>query len=158
MPLFHSASRLTFLHDNLLRLSSQYGWNLQAWSVFPNHYHFVASSDVGRALRDLIQHFHGSSSNEVNRLDGISGRKVWLQYWETRITNQKSYFARLRYVHENAVHHGVASRAANYSWCSAAWFERTASPAFQKVIQSFPCDRIAISDGFAVSRSDIGEV
>ena len=36
--------RLEFLHDSLLGLAEEYGWNLQAWAVFSNHYHFVAMS------------------------------------------------------------------------------------------------------------------
>jgi len=154
-PLFRTGLCLKILHDALLTLSSEHGWDLQAWAVFPNHFHFVAASKDGRFLPQFIQHLHSSTARELNERDMLAGRKVWFQYWETRITNQRSYFARLHYVHENAVYHGIVSRAANYPWCSAGWFERKASPAFRKMVFSFPCDRISIQDAFEVKAADI---
>jgi putative transposase len=43
-PWFRGTERLHFLCDALLRLAAEYEWNLQAWAVFANHYHFVALS------------------------------------------------------------------------------------------------------------------
>ena len=41
---FRTFERLQFLHDNLLELAKGYGWELQAWAVLANHYHFIARS------------------------------------------------------------------------------------------------------------------
>ncbi len=41
---FKSPDRLDFLQQSLLELAEMYGWNLQAWAVLANHYHFVAES------------------------------------------------------------------------------------------------------------------
>jgi len=76
---------------------------------------------------------------------------VWFQYWETLLTNERAYLARLHYVHENAVHHGIVRSAASYPWCSAAWFERSARPAFRKTVLRFPCDRVSVPDEFEVA-------
>jgi len=73
---------------------------------------------------------------------------VWYQFFETRITYERSYYARLKYVNENPVHHGLAAEASNYRWCSAAWFEREANRAFQKTVASFKTDRIKVIDSF----------
>jgi putative transposase len=88
----------------------------------------------------------------VNERDSTAGRKVWFQYWDSHLSFEKSYFARLRYVHENAVHHGLVSVASNYPWCSAGWFERSAEASFRKTILSLPCDTINVRDDFEVSR------
>ena len=64
------------------------------------------------------------------------------------LTYQKSYFARLNYVHRNAVKHGLVDKAADYPWCSAAWFAKQASPAFRKTIASFKTDRVKVYDDF----------
>ena len=154
-PLFRSRSRLTLLCDALLKLSARYGWSLQAWAVFPNHYHFVGSSVSGDSLRTLVRHLHSATAREINEIDGRLSRKVWFQYWETLITNQRSYFARLHYVHENAVRHRLVRRAVNYPWCSAGWFERMAVPSFRKTVLGFPCDRIALPDDFEVEPKDL---
>jgi putative transposase len=139
-PFFNGRQRLDLFQAHLFLLCSEYSVSLQAWAVFPNHYHFVARLERGAHLRDLVRHLHSATAREVNRLDEAAGRKVWFQYWDSRITFEKSYFARLRYVHQNAVHHGIVRRAANYAWSSAGWFERKAASAFRKTILEFPID------------------
>jgi putative transposase len=56
----------------------------------------------------------------------------------------------LNYVHQNAVKHGLVPVASLYPWCSASWFERTASPAMVKSIYRFKTDRISATDEFEV--------
>jgi putative transposase len=84
----------------------------------------------------------------VNRLDQTAGRQVWHNFWETKLTYQKSYLARLNYVHQNAVKHGLVPVATQYPWCSAGWFERNAAPAMVRAIFRFKTDRIRVPDEF----------
>jgi putative transposase len=62
-------------------------------------------------------------------------RKVWHNFWDTRLMYEKSYLARLNYTHQNAVTHRLVPVANQYPWRSAAWFERTAAPASQNGLQ-----------------------
>jgi len=149
-PIFGSKRRLNLLCETLLRLCAAHEWSLQAWALFPNHYHFVAASASPASLRGVIGELHAATARAVNELDHLRGRKVWFQYWDTLLTNERSYLARLHYVHENAVRHGVVRYAPHYPWCSAAWFDRSARPAFRKTVLSFPCDRVSVPDGFDV--------
>jgi len=147
--LFAEASRLTLLEHGLLSLAKHYQWQLEAWAVFPNHYHFVARRpDETVSLKKLLTHLHANSARELNRLDGQIGRSVWFNFWDTKITNERSYLARLNYVHQNPVKHGLVAKANQYHWCSAAWFERTVSPAMVKTIYSFKTDQLNIHDDF----------
>jgi len=84
----------------------------------------------------------------VNSLDHAVGRQVWFNFRETRLTFQRSYLARLNYVRQNPVRHGLVPVANQYPWCSARWFERTASPAMVKSIYRFKIDRVRIPDDF----------
>ena len=146
---FASPDHLSFLQDALLGLAARYGWNLQAWAIFSNHYHFVASSPVkAESLRALVRHLHSSTAIGANRLDGAAGRKVWFQYWDTHLTYEKSYFARLNYVHSNAVHHGLVRIASAYRWCSARWFEQKADLAFYKRIMNLATDHVQVRDDY----------
>jgi putative transposase len=99
------------------------GWALEAWAVFSNHYHFVAHSPDkgGESLTEVLRELHLKTATWVNRLEGKQGRKVWHNFWETRLTYQASYLARLNYVHQNAVRHGLVEVAKEYPWCSAGW-------------------------------------
>ena len=65
-----------------------------------------------------------------------------------KLTYQKSYLARLNYVHQNAVKHGLVPVANQYPWCSARWFEGLASPAIVQSIYRFKIDAVSMKDGF----------
>jgi putative transposase len=153
-PWFRGTERLRLLCDALLRLTSEYGWNLQAWAVFANHYHFVALSPAdGESLRKLIKRLHSETALALNQADAAQGRRVWFQYWETSLTYQKSYFARLSYVHRNAVHHALVREPSLYPWCSAGWFQHRATASFYKTVMRFGIERLRVPDDFAVEWS-----
>jgi putative transposase len=152
---FRGAKRLRVLHRGLLTVAGGFGWQLEAWAVFSNHYHFVAHSPADAAdassLSDMLSILHVKTAEWVNKLDKSPGRQVWFNFRETKLTHQRSYLARLNYVHQNAVKHGLVPVACQYPWCSAAWFERTASTAMVKSIYRFKTDRISVADEFEVS-------
>ena len=147
--LFRGAERLDLLEATLLSLANQAGWQLEAWAVFSNHYHFVGHARPDcECLADWLAQLHRQTATDVNRLDGLAGRQVWWNYWDTKLTFEKSYLARLNYVHQNAVKHGLVRVANHYRWCSAAWFERTATPAQVRTIYGFKTDRVNVPDDF----------
>ncbi len=150
-PLFSTRERLTLLCDTLLQLAEEHDWKLQAWAVFPNHYHFVGDCPQPENLRVLMRKLHSITAHRVNQLDGETGRRVWFQYWDTRLTIQTSYVARLNYVHQNAVRHGVVRLAVDYPWCSAGWFERKAERAFYQNVINHPSSKIDVRDDYKVS-------
>jgi putative transposase len=149
---FRGADRLAVLHRGLLQLAAEFDWQLEAWAVFSNHYHFVGHSPSGQptaeSLPAMLSHLHKQTGLWVNRLDRATGRQVWFNYRETRLTFQRSYLARLNYVHQNAVKHGLVCLANQYPWCSARWFERTASAAQVKSIYRFKVDQVNVADEF----------
>jgi len=148
---FRGSERLRFLCDSLLKLAQEYKWNLEAWAVFSNHYHFVASaSPESKSLSDLMKKLHSETANAANRWDSQVGRQVWYQYWDTRLTYQRSYFARLSYVHRNAVHHKLVREPSFYPWCSAGWFERRATASFYRTVMRFGIERLKVPDDFEV--------
>jgi putative transposase len=147
--LFNSPEKLTMLHGTLLQLAKENEWELQAWAVMGNHYHFVAMSPGGpETLKKFISDLHRKTAMKLNSMDGTAGRKVWYQYWDSHITFEKSYLARLNYVHYNPAHHGLVRKAEDYEWCSASWFECRADAAFRKTVLSFDTSRINVTDEF----------
>jgi putative transposase len=96
----------------------------------------------------MLARFHRQTATWVNRLDAAPGRKVWHNFWETLLTYQRSYLARLNYVHQNPVRHGLVRVANRYRWCSAGWFERVATPAQVKTIYGFPIERVKVYDDY----------
>jgi len=145
--LFAGNERLDMLEGSLLSLAKKYLWQLEAWAVFSNHYHFVGrGNDQSEHLRTFLKHLQTESACKLNDLDRAPGRQVWFNFWDTKLTYERSYLARLNYVHQNPVKHGLVRVANQYPWCSAGWFERTASPATVKTIYSFKTDKLQIDD------------
>ena len=146
---FRGSDRLDFLEEKLLTLAKEFRWDLEAWVVFSNHYHFVANSRAESASLDIfLKQLHAETALEINGREHQRGRQVWFNYWDTQLTYEKSYLARLNYVHQNAVRHGLVPVANQYRWCSAAWFERAASLAQVETIYSFKIDQIKVVDDY----------
>jgi putative transposase len=150
IKLFGDGERLDALCGGLLKYAAKHRWRLQAWAVFPNHYHFVALSPLVGAggLPRFLRELHSRSARWLNALDQQRGRKVWHNYWETHLTYDTSYYSRLNYVHQNAVKHGVVAVANQHRWCSAGWFERHATPAQRKTVYGFKIDSVNVDDDF----------
>ena len=148
-PFFNTPQKRDLLERHLLAFAKEYGWQLEAWAVFANHYHIVARGrDDSKNLGEFLHRLHGVSSHDLNALDGMSGRQVWFNFWDTKLTIQYSYLARLNYVHQNAVKHKLVPVANQYPWCSAAWFERVASPARVRTIYGFKIEGMKAEDDF----------
>ena len=148
-PLFDSGAKLDLLRGTTFELARNYALTLQAWAFFPNHYHLVISfENTTTAHRDFIRHLHRELAMRLNRIDGTPGRRVMYEFWDTRLTFEKSSLARLNYVHQNAVKHGLVPVANQYLWCSASWFESNARSGFVKSVYSFKTDRIEVPDDF----------
>jgi putative transposase len=94
--LFSGCDRLDILERSLLSLSKEYLWQLEAWSAFANHYHIIArGNDDAKNLGLFLNHLHGETARKLNAFDQATGREVWYNFWDSKLTYQKSYLARL---------------------------------------------------------------
>jgi putative transposase len=148
-PLFDSGANLNLFRDTTFELARNYALILQAWAFFSNHYHLVASfEETNTSHRDFVRHLHRELAMRLNRIEVSRGRRVMYEFWDTHLTFEKSWLARLNYVHQNPVKHGLVPVANQYPWCSAPWFETNARPAFVKSVYSFKSDWINVPDDF----------
>ena len=148
-PYFNTPDKRTLLLRTLIAEGEKDGWLLEAWAVLPNHYHFVAQSpDDSATLSKLIQAVHSKTAIALNRLDQTPGRKIWYQYWDTCIADDHAHRARLHYVHENPVKHGLTEDASTYVWCSMRWFQETAEDEYRHQILTATLKSGSIPDDF----------
>jgi REP-associated tyrosine transposase len=151
---FSNDVRLGVLERGLVSVCKDAGWRMEAWAVFSNHYHFVAHSpeteDSAVSLKGMLAKLHFETATWVNKLDGTPRRRVWHNYWETLLTFERSYLARLAYVHQNAVKHGLVVNATDYPWCSARWFEQSAPSSMVATLRRFKVDSVRVYDDFDV--------
>jgi putative transposase len=149
VPFFNSPERLDLLESTLFQVVREFGWELEAWAFLQNHYHLIAVYPKDRSnLAKMINKFHAVTARQLNDWDQAPKRRVWYQYWETPLTFERSYLARLNYVHHNPVKHGLVLDAERYRWCSASWFKATHAPSFVKTVLTFKMDTIRIFDDF----------
>lgn len=141
--------RKEIIQNTLLERAKLLGWNLQAWAILNNHYHFIAQApENAMDLRKLIQQLHSITAIAINRWEHTPGRQVWFNYWDTCLTYEKSYLARLHYVHVNPVKHGLTDNAINYPFCSYRWFLEQGDETLKKQVFTQPFDRIEVFDDF----------
>ena len=94
-----------------------YRWQIIAWVVLHNHYHaIVQSPDDADNLSKFINSYHKFTARKWNNEDGLNGRKVWWNYWDTCIRSESDYYNRLRYVFWNPVKHRLVERPEEYDF------------------------------------------
>ncbi|MEW5849996.1 MAG: hypothetical protein AB2A00_14465 [Myxococcota bacterium] len=145
---FRTWDRLDLLRDSVLDAFACDGWRVEAWTFFSNHYHLVASpgpssSTAGEVLKEV----HRDLSTKLNGMDNAPGRQVFFNYWDSTLTFQRSYLARLRYVMFNPVKHGLVASPAEYPWCSAREVEEK-FPGFAARLRTFKTDRVNVYDEY----------
>jgi putative transposase len=122
---------------------------LRAWAFFSSHYYLIIGFERAEIPhRVFIRRLHRELAVGLNEIDATPSRRVMYQFWDTELTFEKSYLARLNYVHQNPVHHRLVAVANQYPWCSATWFEGEASQSFVKTVYSFKIDRLNVADNF----------
>jgi REP-associated tyrosine transposase len=146
-PLYRAPEDLDLFQSQFFAVAKKHRMMLHAWCFLINHYHLVLGA-ASNSLEAFFRHLHSVAAIELNRRHGAAGRKVWFQYYDTLITNEKSYFARLKYVQENAVHHRVVMNAENYRWCSARWLADNASRGFVRAVREASLERVNVHDDY----------
>jgi putative transposase len=146
--LLHTPERRDVVLAELCACALEFGWQLQAWAVMLNHYHFVAQTAQPSSLTRFLSKVHGNTARWLNREDQQPGRKVWFEFWDTQLTYESSWLARLKYVHTNPVHHGVTQVAEEYRWCSAAWFKNQAHTSLYATVDGFKTEHVSVRDDF----------
>lgn len=146
---FHDPVGLKLLHDTILKVALEEGWDLLAWAVLRNHYHLVGiSPNKPNPVRTLTSKIHTLSASELNKVDDRVGRRnIWYRSWDRNITFERSIMARIAYVTHNPVKHGIVRDAEEYPWCSAAWLREGGEPFFLSVM-SFKTDKLDVPDDF----------
>ena len=147
--LLNENKRKGFFLKTLLERTRLLGWTLEAWAILNNHYHFIAKApEDAKTLKKLIQQLHSITAIQINRSDQTPGRQVWFNYWDSCLTYEKSYLARLHYVHINPVKHGLIEEAINYPYCSYRWFVERSDEILKDQVFNQPIDRLNIYDDF----------
>jgi putative transposase len=112
-----SSQRKAEWRDAFHEAAKIYEWQVIAWVVLHNHYHaIVRSPEHACNLFKFINSYHKYTARKWNREDGLSGRKVWWNYWDSCIRTEHDYSSRLKYVFWNPLKHGLVERPEGYDF------------------------------------------
>ncbi len=140
-PYLEAPSRRQQLLDSLRFAAAQREWKLIAWAVLPEHYHcLLVAPDEAGTLTQLVQSVHRFTAAQFNREDATPGRQVWYRYWDTCITSEPSFYARLNYIHHNPVKHGLAQHPAECTYSSYSTWHNTEDFDLENCEAAFPWD------------------
>ncbi|MBI1748260.1 MAG: transposase [Acidobacteria bacterium] len=127
----------------------RYKWELVAWVILSNHYHMLLRApEKAATLIRLIKNIHTYSAGKLNKLDDSPSRQVWWNYWDTCITNDRSFYARLNYIHWNPVKHGVVRRPEQYRFSSYNDYYAVDAARTAELEGDYPFDRVQVFDEF----------
>jgi len=88
---FRTRDRLDVLHTGLLKVAQDFSWQLGAWTVFSNHYHFVGRSpEDADEKHEPLENAHCAfistlPSGSIGSTK-TAGRKIWHNFWDTKLT------------------------------------------------------------------------
>ena len=116
-PLLRSSARKEEWRHAFHTSAEIYQWLIIAWVVLDNHYHAIVRSPGNpEMLSKFTGSYHKFTARDWNDKDGLKGRKVWWNYWDTCIRSQRDFVNRLKYVLWNPVKHGLVERPEDYSF------------------------------------------
>jgi putative transposase len=96
----------------LKNLVNQYNIKLYAWSILDNHYHLLFYLPRGTQLKLFLNRLHSIVALKLNQQDGVSGRRVWYQYFDHSIRDEADFWKHFNYIHQNPIKHGLRANLA----------------------------------------------
>lgn len=143
-----AATKKIFL-EQLFFYAHKFGWELRFWSVLNNHYHLIAQAPGETcSLSKLIHDLHSFSAKGINAKNRAKGARVWWNYWDSCLTYERSYFARINYIHWNCVKHGLAKSPVAYEFSSYPLYLEKNAGEMKEIETRYPWDKIEVMDDF----------
>jgi len=131
--------RMTECEEALLQTCRDFGADIYAWCILPNHYHVLLRTERVKELLQEVGKFHGRTSFRWNGEEDRRGRHCWYNAFDRYIRSERHYWASVNYVHNNPVHHGYAKKWTDWLWSSASEFiEETGREEALRIWRDYP--------------------
>ena len=162
----------------LFKSFEHYNWKIEDWVVLDNHYHLMANApENAETLAQVINNVHRFSSSGIkslleslesleciNCVDAVptqsehkaaptqsehsTTKKMFHNYWDTCITYENSYYARLHYLWYNPVKHGYVKHQLEWKYSSFYYRHQDEKEYLDKIMKLYPCDKVKVFDDF----------
>lgn len=133
--------------DKIREFFLLFKFDLYAWVILINHYHVLFKLKTGGDLPKCMGKIHAGFTYETNQADGLSGRKIWQNYWDRCIRSEKDFWTHMNYIHHNPVKHCQAIRMEDYEFSSYGfWLKKKGPDWMSSVFQQYPIIDFSISN------------
>ncbi len=118
---------------------------MMAWVILSNHYHLLFFSEKTDQVSRLIQILHSKSTVLLNKFDSKPGRRIWFQYRDWIIRDERDLYTHFNYIHHNPVKHSLVDcqdQVLNYKYCSyQQWVKLKGQEYMDSLFEDYPvCD------------------
>ncbi len=124
VPFLASQRAKAFLRNKLRELIQEFHITLKAWVILNDHYHLLLKSNAAKTLPRFFGKLHGSTAFQFNQWDNMLGRQIWHNYWDTCLRNERAYWTRFNYIHQNPVKHGYVPETGQWPFSSYHFYLR----------------------------------
>jgi putative transposase len=146
---FNSDDKKKILFNTIGEVLEETKSELHGWVILGNHYHILSKLKDAFLLPQIIKKIHSISAVWVNKLSKKPGRKIWYQYWDECIRDEKDFYAKLNYIHLNPVKHGYVDRPEQYKFSSYNHFLKTEGINWlDAIFKHFPPNEMGKDDDF----------
>jgi putative transposase len=141
-PFLNSERTCLWLADSINQARKNLNFALWAFVFMPEHVHMIVYprdpiyevEDIRKAIKEpvarkAIRHFAQHSPQWSPRITRRRGERTERLFWQSgggfdrNITESKTLLAMIDYIHLNPVRRGLVTRARDWRWSSARWFE-----------------------------------
>ena len=138
-PVLNTDEKKCMLLSLIKQVFSELGLVLYAWVILNTHYHLEFKTQRGRDLPKAFQTIHGRCSYKVNKLDDCRGRKVFQNFWDRCIRDQRDFYVHFNYIHHNPVKHGYVTQMDDYPFSSYQyWCEKKSEEWLLSCFNAYP--------------------
>ncbi len=139
------------LLTSINKACERYHWFLEDWVILNNHYHLMlnAPSDAS-TLKAMFNEIHKFTAIwlKKNFPELKEEKKIFYNYWDSCITYERPYFARLNYIYFNPVKHGYVKEAETYLWGSYRQRLVKENDYLNEIKKKYPWNKIIVRDDF----------
>jgi len=139
---FNSVEKKKVIVKVIKKSAEKFQIKIFAWVVLDNHIHLLFLSPEKLNLPDFITNMTSNISRGVNVLDGKVGRRVFNNYWDYCIRDERDFFSHLNYIHHNPVKHKYVKTqedCRDYEFCSYGdWLLKKGEEWMADCFEKFP--------------------
>ena len=146
---FDSDNKKEMLFNTICEVLKENCSELHGWTILSNHYHILSKLKDAFLLPQIVRKIHSISAVLVNKLAKKPGRKIWYQYWDECIREEKDFYAKLNYIHWNPVKHGYVDDPESYKFSSYNHYLKTEGINWlHDILKHFPLSEVRKDDDF----------